>query len=74
MHVRADGGLPACLVVSLLWAPSTVAGPADPDGRYRGKLVADSFPDGGPVSFKVGRDGRRITHADRPGGMSLSHP
>lgn len=43
-----------------------VAGPVaaariDPDGGYRGRLVADNVADSGTIHFSVADDGRRVT-------------
>lgn len=61
---RPNSSLGALALAGL--AAATLAAPVgaatkDPDGRYRGSLTADLAIDSGPVSFKVSRDGRRLS-------------
>lgn len=53
----------AAVIAALVLLASGSAGATrvDPDGRYRGQLVADNVVDSGTVHFTVARDGRRIT-------------
>ncbi len=51
----------AALALALLTSGSAGAARVDPDGRYRGQLVADNVVDSGVVHFTVSRDGRRLT-------------
>lgn len=59
--VRSGAVLVVLVATGLAGATSaTAAGSPDPDGRYRGNLVADNAVDGGPVFFDVASDGKRI--------------
>ncbi|RNL65736.1 hypothetical protein EFK50_01420 [Nocardioides marmoriginsengisoli] len=57
-------GAIALLVVTL--AMTLLTGPAqaarrDPDGRYKGSLSYPLAVDSGPVTFRIARDGKRLT-------------
>ncbi|ADB48862.1 hypothetical protein [Conexibacter woesei] len=61
MPGRRSSSAVAALAAALVLFAVGSAGAAAPDGRYRGRLVADNVVDSGTIHFTVSRGGRRIS-------------
>lgn len=60
MPGRRRSAAAAALAAALVLFLAGSAGAAAPDGRYRGRLVADNVVDSGTIHFTVARGGRRV--------------